>query len=108
MSHGYTYIATIVIIIIIIIIIIVIVILNTLLWKLLVEDVKIFVKNLWILASLRTDVSVQLNFENVSDDVLGHNKNPAGRLVKIHKVFTSIINTIGYLVIQEIRKVTKS
>ena len=109
MSHGYTYIATIVIIIIIIIIIIiVIVILNTLSWKLLVEDVKIFVKNLWILASLRMDVSVQLNFENVSDDVHGHNKNPAGRLAKIHKVFTRIINTIGYLVMQEIRKVTKS
>ena len=60
MSHGYTYIAT--IIIIIIIVIIVIVILNTLSWKLLVEDVKIFVKNLWILASLRTDVLAQLNF----------------------------------------------
>ena len=54
------------------------------------------------------DVSVQLNFENVSDDVHGHNKNPAGRLAKIHKVFTRIINTIGYLVMQEIRKVTKS
>ena len=44
---------------------------------------------------------MQLNFENVSDDVLGHNKNPAGRLAKIYKVFTSIINTIGYLVMQE-------
>ena len=82
MSHGYTYIATIIIIIIFIIIIIVIVIWNTLLWKLLVEDVKIFVKNLWILASLRMDVSVQLNFENVSDDVLGHNKKSSWQTSK--------------------------